>query len=185
MFRLTLFWLVIPASHDSMKKYALIYFIILVSMFWFETTPWAQSYTVGTWTQFLADFSGNLMQTFDDKVLVQGSDLRNSKSGYAVSIKAGCNGVEAALILAAAILAYPGPWLKKLVGMVIGVLAIQILNIVRIISLYYLGAWSQKAMDIAHLYVWPGLIILDALVIFLLWIHWLGRDTRRMHGAEA
>ena len=159
-----------------MKKYALIYFVILGALFGLETTPWAQSFTVGTWTQFLADFSGGLMQLFDAAVVVQGSDIRNSQTGYAVSIKSGCNGVEAAMILAAAILAYPAPWLNKLTGMVIGVLAIQILNVVRIISLYYLGAWSQKALDIAHLYVWPGLIILDALVIFLLWIHWLGRE---------
>ena len=165
-----------------MKKYALIYFLILGGLFGLETTPWAQSFTVGTWTQFLADFSGGLMQAFDGKVVVQGSDIRNSQTGYAVSIKSGCNGVEAAMILAAAILAYPAPWLKKLLGMVVGVLAIQVLNIVRIISLYYLGAWSQKALDIAHLYVWPGLIILDALVIFLLWIHWLGRG-RKLVGA--
>ena len=157
-----------------MKKYALIYFIFLGGLFGLETTPSAQSFTVGTWTQFLADFSGGLMQLFDGKVVVQGSDIRNSQTGYAVSIKSGCNGVEAAMILAAAILAYPAPWLKKLLGMVIGVLAIQVLNVLRIISLYYLGAWSQKALDIAHLYVWPGLIILDALVIFLLWIYWLG-----------
>ena len=161
-----------------MKKYAMIYFVILGAMFGLETMPWAQSFTVGTWTQFLADFSGGLMQAFDDTVVVQGSDLRNSLTGYAVSIKSGCNGVEAAMILAAAILAYPAPWLKKLWGMVVGVLAIQVLNVVRIISLYYLGAWSQQALDIAHLYVWPGLIILDALLIFLLWIHWLGRGKR-------
>jgi exosortase H (IPTLxxWG-CTERM-specific) len=167
-----------------MKKYALIYFLILGALFGLETTPWAQAFTVGTWTQFLADFSGGLMQIVDPTVMVQGSDIRNSQTGYAVSIKSGCNGVEAAMILAAAMLAYPAPWLKKLSGMVVGVLAIQILNIVRIISLYYLGAWSQKALDIAHLYIWPGLIILDALVIFLLWIHWLGRG-RRLLGAVA
>lgn len=167
-----------------MKKYALIYFLILGFLFWIETTHWVQSFTVGTWTHFLADFSGGLMQVFDDKVMVQGSDIRNSQTGYAVSIKSGCNGVEAAMILAAAILAYPAAWLKKSVGMMVGVLAIQILNVVRIISLYYLGAWSQKALDIAHLYVWPGLIILDALVIFLLWIHWLGRESR-LAGATA
>jgi exosortase H (IPTLxxWG-CTERM-specific) len=165
-----------------MRRYGLLYFLVLGVFFWLETTPWAQSFTVGTWTQFLADFSGGLMQAFDDKVVVQGSDIRNSQTGYAVSIKSGCNGVEAAMILAAAILAYPAPWLKKLLGMVIGVLAIQVLNVIRIISLYYLGAWSQKALDIAHLYVWPGLIILDALVIFLLWIHWLGRG-RKLAGA--
>ena len=127
-----------------MKKYALIYFLILGGLFGLETTPWVQSFTVGTWTQFLADFSGGLMQLLDGKVVVQGSDIRNSQTGYAVSIKSGCNGVEAAMILAAAILAYPAPWLKKLLGMVIGVLAIQVLNVLRIISLYYLGALSQK-----------------------------------------
>lgn len=167
-----------------MKKYALIYFLILGGLFGLETTPWVQSFTVGTWTQFLADFSGGLMQLLDGKVVVQGSDIRNSQTGYAVSIKSGCNGVEAAMILAAAILAYPAPWLKKLLGMVIGVLAIQVLNVLRIISLYYLGAWNQKALDIAHLYVWPGLIILDALVIFLLWIYWSG-DKRGAQGAAA
>lgn len=156
------------------EKVCLDLFHIFGGLFGLETTPSAQSFTVGTWTQFLADFSGGLMQLFDGKVVVQGSDIRNSQTGYAVSIKSGCNGVEAAMILAAAILAYPAPWLKKLLGMVIGVLAIQVLNVLRIISLYYLGAWSQKALDIAHLYVWPGLIILDALVIFLLWIYWLG-----------
>lgn len=166
-----------------MRKYSFTYFMLLAAFFVLETTPAVQAFTVGAWTQFLADFSGSLMQTFDEKVVVQGSDIRNSQTGYAVSIKSGCNGVEAAMILAAAILAYPAPWLQKLLGMVIGVLAIQVLNVVRIISLYYLGAWSQKALDIAHLYVWPGLIILDALVIFLLWIHWLGRG-RKLLGAS-
>jgi len=33
--------------------------------------------------------------------------------------------------------------------------------------------------------VWPGLIILDALVIFLLGINWLGEGDQRMHGATA
>ena len=60
-----------------MKKYALIYFVILGALFGLETTPWAQSFTVGTWTQFLADFSGGLMQLFDPTVVVQGSDIRN------------------------------------------------------------------------------------------------------------
>ncbi len=163
-----------------MKRYALIYLLILAVLFWLETTPWAQSFTVGTWTQFLADFSGGLMHSFDGKVVVQGSDIRNGQTGYAVSIKAGCNGVEAAMILAAAILAYPAHWMQKLIGMILGVVAIQVLNIVRIISLYYLGEWSEKALNIAHLYVWPGLIILDALILFLIWIHWQGRTPVRV-----
>lgn len=158
-----------------MRRYALLYLFLLAVFFVVETLPWAQAFTVGVWTQFLADFSGGLMQGFDDQVVVQGAEIRNRQTGYAVAIKSGCNGVEAAMILAAAILAYQAPWLPKLIGMIVGVAAIQVLNILRIISLYYLGQWSEKALNIAHLYVWPGLIILDALIIFLIWIHWQGR----------
>lgn len=167
-----------PRLH-SMKRYMLLYFTVLVALFVIETTPWAQSFTVSTWTQFLADFSGRLMQYFDDKVVIQGSDIRNATTGYAVSIKSGCNGVEAAMILAAAILAYPAPWFRKVAGVIVGCMAIQVLNILRIISLYYLGEWSSEALKIAHLYVWPGLIILDALIIFLVWIYWLGSEQNK------
>lgn len=158
-----------------MRRYAILYCLLLGVLFAIETTDWAQAFTVGTWTHLLAEISGSLMQWFDPTVVVQGSDLRNGQTGFAVSIKAGCNGVEAGMILAAAILAYPARWRHKLLGMVTGVAAIQILNILRIISLFYLGAWSERALTIAHLYVWPGLIILDALIIFLLWMHWQGR----------
>lgn len=163
-----------------MFRYALVFFACLVALFALETSPWVQPFTVGVWTQFLADLCGYLMQLFDNSVTVQGSDLMNTVSGYGVSIKSGCNGVEAAMILVAAILAYPAGWLRKLLGMVIGVVAIQLLNVIRIISLYYLGEWSEKALNIAHLYVWPGLIILDALIIFLIWIHWPSRPVRQV-----
>lgn len=162
-----------------MRRYAAVYFLLLAVLFGIETTDWAQRFTVGTWTQFLADISGWLIARFDPTVVVQGSDIRNIKTGFAVSIKAGCNGVEAAMLLAAAILAYPAAWVPKALGMVVGVTAIQLLNIVRIITLFYLGEWSQKALTIAHLYVWPGLIILDALIFFLIWMHWQGRSTPR------
>ena len=155
-----------------MKRYAWTYFILLGILFAVETLPSIQVFTVGAWTQFLADLSGNLMQIFDSRVVVEVSNLKNRETGFAVSIKAGCNGVEAAIILAAAILAYPSGWAKKGLGMVLGVLAIQCLNLLRIISLYYLGEWNQALLNVAHLYVWPGLIILDALIIFLVWLHW-------------
>ena len=56
---------------------------------------------------------------------------------------------------------------------VIGFFAIQLLNLVRIISLFYLGQWNQTAFDWFHLYLWQALIILDALVVWLIWLRTL------------
>ena len=74
------------------------------------------------------------------------------------------------LVLLAGILAYPAPWKLKLVGLGVGVLAIQLLNLVRLVSLFYLGQWDIKWFEWAHLYLWQVLIMLDALVVWMLWI---------------
>ena len=73
-------------------------------------------------------------------------------------------------------LAFPSPWKHKLIGIVIGFFAIQTLNLVRIISLYYLQRWNHNWFEWFHLYLWQALIILDALVFWLVWLRWLPRE---------
>ena len=78
--------------------------------------------------------------------------------------------LQATLVLLAAILAFPAPWRHKAIGLVIGVVAVQALNIIRVISLFYLGQWSMLAFEWAHLYLWQALIMLDVLIVWLIWI---------------
>jgi exosortase/archaeosortase family protein len=52
---------------------------------------------------------------------------------------------------------------------------VQGLNIVRVISLFYLGQWSIDVFDFAHQYVWQALIMLDVLIVWLLWVRTLPR----------
>ena len=92
-----------------------------------------------------------------------------------MAIAPGCDGIEAVIILVAAVLAFPSPWLHKLVGIAIGFVAIQALNLVWIISLFYMGQWSQVAFDWFHLYLWQALIVLDALAVWLIWLRYLPR----------
>jgi exosortase H (IPTLxxWG-CTERM-specific) len=80
------------------------------------------------------------------------------------------NGVEAAIILIAAMLAFPAPWKHRLVGILAGLAAVQALNVVRVISLFYIGQWNLRAFEWAHLYAWQALIMLDVLIVWLVWI---------------
>jgi exosortase H (IPTLxxWG-CTERM-specific) len=90
------------------------------------------------------------------------------------------------IILFAAIFAFPAPLKNKLIGFTIGFFAIQGLNLVRIVSLFYLGQWNQVAFEWFHLYLWQALIILDALVVWLIWLRTLPQaKARRAQLAEA
>lgn len=45
------------------------------------------------------------------------------------------------------------------------------------ISLYYLGQWGMEAFEFAHLYLWQALIMLDVLVVWLLWMRLVARQS--------
>ncbi len=154
-------------------KRLLLFVTLLVVLFAAELTAPVQAGFIMPFTAILADISAWIVQSFDSTVKAEGIILRNAVTGAAVAIQPGCNGVEAMIVLTAAILAFPAPWLHKLVGLLVGFLAIQALNLVRIISLFYLLQWNQVWFEWAHLYLWQVLIILDAMIVFILWLRTL------------
>lgn len=152
-----------------MRRFVILFVITLLGLFTFQLTPPGQALVV-PWTGLVADTSAGLIRAFDGDARSVGKTLYSQRTGFAVTIEAGCNGVEAMLVLLAGILAFPAPWRLKLIGLALGVVAIQALNIVRIVSLFYLGQWDAQWFEWAHLYIWQSLIMLDALIVWLLWI---------------
>ena len=159
----------------EMIRFFLAFLVVQGVLFGFELTPWAQHWFVIPWTDTLAALSAAIVKWFDPGVLASGNVLQSMSNGFAVSIEAGCNGVEATIVLLAAILAFPAPWQRKLIGLAAGVVAVQGLNVIRVISLFYLGQWNLDAFEFAHRYVWQALIMLDVLIVWLLWVRTLPR----------
>lgn len=160
-----------------MNRFLIVFPLLVVLLFTFELLPWGQTWLVRPWTDFIADVSAGAMRLFDDRVLAQGNVIWDQTSSFAVAIEAGCNGVEAAIILMAAMLAFPATRHQRVIGIVLGLTTVQTLNILRIISLFYLGQWNRTAFEWAHLYVWQALIMLDVLLVFLFWLRWVSRQA--------
>lgn len=158
-----------------MLRFFVTFLLLQALLFGFELTPWAQEHFVVPWTTTLARISTWLVTVFDPNVMAVGKIMRSTTNGFAVSIEAGCNGVEATIVLLAAILAFPAPWRHKITGLLVGVVAVQGLNVVRVISLFYLGQWDRDWFEWAHLYVWQALIMLDVLIVWLIWVRTLPR----------
>ena len=158
-----------------MKRFFLLFCALLLILFSLELWRPVQHFAVVPWTHALARLSGAVASFFDADVVAQGSLLLDRRNGSGVSIEAGCNGVEACLMLIAAMLAFPTGWRQKLKGVAIGVVAVQAVNVLRVISLFYLLRWDAEVFNFAHLYLWQALIMLDVLVVWLLWIRRLPR----------
>lgn len=118
-------------------------------------------------TATLAVAAGSLLNSFGEPVTVNGTLLGSQR--FAVQVNNGCNGIEAMLILLASIVAFPASLRARAVGLLTGVVVVQVLNQVRIISLYLLGAYQPRLFDVFHTAVWQIVVIGAAMVVFVVW----------------
>lgn len=153
---------------NPMRRFVVYFPVCLLAGFALLQAPPVDA-AVTRFTNSLVDITAALIHLFGGKALVNGATLFSPVNGFAVQVENGCNAVNVTLLLWSAILVYPAPWWQKLKGLVAGTLALHALNLLRIISLYYLGQYSRGWFDFAHLYLWESLIVLDTLAIFWGW----------------
>lgn len=118
-------------------------------------------------TGAVARASAAVLNVLGEKVEVHGTELRSSR--FAVEIENGCNGVETALLFGAAVLAFPAPWRRRLIGLGLGIVAIQIINVVRVVSLFWVGVHRPSLFGASHTVLWQSIVVLCGVLLFLLW----------------
>lgn len=153
-----------------MQRFFLIFITLQLTLFGVNLLAVVQQYVVLPWTAHLAQVCAWLVLGFDSTAASAGKVLWNTVSGFGVSIEPGCNGIEACIVLFAAVIAFPSTLRHKVWGIILGFLAVQALNVVRVISLFYLGQWNMQVFHFAHEYLWQALIMMDVLVVWLLWV---------------
>jgi exosortase H (IPTLxxWG-CTERM-specific) len=92
--------------------------------------------------------------------------------GFTARIDDVCTGVFVVAIYFSAVLAYPSRMKEKLKGLALGASVIFSLNLVRVVSLMYIGRYFPSFFETAHLLIWQSLIIFFAL---LAWLYWTAR----------
>jgi len=161
-----------------MTRFIVVFLVLLGGLFTLEVLQPVERWVIDPFTAGIAHVCVWLVGMFDDNAVSFGKVIQSTTNGFAVSIERGCNGIEAVIILFSALVAFPSTWRQKTVGFVLGFFAIQLLNLVRIISLFYIGQYSHTWFEWFHLYLWQALIIIDALVVWLIWLRWISRDGR-------
>ena len=123
---------------------------------------------------FTASATGSIANLFGASADVDGSMV--SSSEFSMSIVLGCTALIPTAIFLAAVLAYPCTIRRKLIGIGLGIVALFVLNLVRTVSLFFIGSNASRSFfDTAHFLIWQPVMILIAIV---LWLFWVGKLTR-------
>lgn len=122
--------------------------------------------------RFNARASATILALFEDSVSATGQSISGR---YSLSIERGCDAIEPSALFIAGVLAFPAAAMSKLPGMLIGTVCLMVLNLVRIVSLYYVGVYYPRLFHIMHVDVWQALFIFLAILFWFLWALWATR----------
>ncbi len=144
-------------------------FVLQMIVFYvFYFNPWIQFHFFGPLVNLYASLSGKILNLLGQQTIAIGDTV--SSSHFSVGIKKGCDAAEPMAMFIAGILAFPSAVKKKIYGLIIGIGALFILNLIRIISLYYIGAHYPELFDTMHIEVWQVVFIMVAIAFWFFWI---------------
>ena len=145
--------------------------IALVAYFGLFGTPIVDA--ISRWT---AGSTAQVLNLFGASVSTSGTVVGSSTFAY--QIVAECTAIGPVILFAGAVVAYPATLKSKLLGIVVGLVVLTGLNLVRLVSLFYIGAVFPAYLPMAHFLVWQAAIIISAIV---LWLFWVERFARRSY----
>ena len=151
------------------KRFLIVFLLSALGLFALVLAPPIRPF-MEAFSGSLASLSAWIIRICGGTCLQHAAVLSNPAHGFAMEVRDGCNGINAVILLWAAMLGYPASRRWKLIGLGAGLAAIQAVNLLRLISLFYLGQHYRPAFEFAHLYLWEMLIIIDAMLVFSIWV---------------
>jgi exosortase/archaeosortase family protein len=154
----------------SIKRFILSYIVLMIAFFfvtWFK--PLLNIIDVNdVYSKSVVVLSSKILGLAGVNCTYHGSII--ALPALSLDLKFGCNGLEAVMIYAIAVLAYPAPWKKKLIGIAAGFFILQTANILRILLLVYSGIHLKSLFQFIHVYIAQGIMIALSLGIFFVYL---------------
>ena len=161
------------AESDARERNAMLRFTLItgawfVGLFGLMRLRWVEQ-------TLLTPFAG-VQQRVADQLTGAPSDL--------VYADASCSGGDPLALCAGAIFAFPATWGARVRGAAVGFTVITAVNVVRLGHLSLI-AENRSLLDLLHVYIWPGILILVAAGFVYAWMGRQGFDLGGGPGGTA
>ena len=138
---------------DGMLRFTLTIGAWFIGLFGLMRLPWVERTLLTPFAQ--------VQQGVADQLTGAPSDL--------VYADASCSGGDPMALCMGAIFAFPATWGARLRGVAVGLTLITALNIVRLGNLALI-AENRTLLDLLHVYIWPGILILASAGFVYAWM---------------
>jgi len=171
------------ATHGRDLRFLVFFFLLIGVYYWATTTAPLQDHFFPWYLRGNAAISVSFFNAigYDDVHLV---DQTMKSDDFHMEIARGCDGLDPSALFVAAVLASPVAFRRKIPALLIGTGLLLVLNVVRIITLWFTGIYFQSFFELMHLDVWQAAFIVMALLFWMIWATRLARKREpKAHAA--
>ncbi|MFA7325196.1 MAG: archaeosortase/exosortase family protein [Candidatus Kapaibacterium sp.] len=153
------------------KKYNIFlvkYIVVIISYYLLLMIP--NNFILEQYLRSTAFFSSLIINLFTEGVRNVGDVIMGNN--FSVQISFGCEGTEPMILFVAGVLAFDTKIKKKAIGVLSGIILLYILNLVRIVILFFVGSNDVELFVALHDIYLQLALILIALSMLLFWINY-------------
>ena len=155
------------SENKGIIRFCVLFGVILGAFTFLLDTDFLQQNFMSPHLKQVALCAGSIIQFFGTSCTVSETTIFSSR--FSVNVVQGCDSIYPTAMLWAALLAYPSTWKSKLIGIAGGAAVLFIVNIIRIVTMFYIGIYVPSLFDMVHVYAWQALFILLTLAVWLIW----------------
>ncbi len=128
------------------------------------------------YTARVAASAAAVLRLFQVEAHAQGSQVLLGQ-GTGVEVGWQCCGLSLAVPVAAFFLAFPAPLGKRLAAALIGFVAVQAVNVLRVAALVVISSRAREYLVLSHDTFWNAFVITVVLLVWVLWSGRLGNES--------
>ncbi|MEW6664929.1 MAG: exosortase H [Thermodesulfobacteriota bacterium] len=129
-----------------------------------------------------ARMAGSSLGLFTGAPSVHGPLL--TLSGFTVRIIPECTPLFVTILYVSFIVSYPAPWKDRALGLLLGVPALVLVNLLRLVVVIFLGRHYPRLFEAGHVYLGQFLMVLTVCLMSLAWLPWIHESPgTRLHAS--
>lgn len=147
-----------------------------------EITPSVRKRVFPAYLRHNARVCGVILAALGEDVSVHRRSISSPR--FALEVEHGCNALLPTALFVSAVLASPVRFRLKIPGIIIGAILLMLMNLVRIVSMFYAGIYVPGFFGRIHEEVWPAIFVTLSLFLWIVWALW-ARERGSVMGNEA
>ena len=152
-----------------MVLFAASFLVICIVFYLITNMAWFQSFRAPILLGY-SNVSSAILNIFGFGVKANGEVI--SGADFSVSIEEGCDAIAPAILYIISVAIFPIATKTKWRGLIYGLLAIAVLNIIRIVTLFLTGIYAPSLFEFMHVDFWQAIFIVFTVGLWIYWMKW-------------